>query len=169
MKAKFNIDKWALYFVMFRNWLINNLILLLILPLTVVSIIFINYGDAVDKVLSKNQELLKLFQLKTQLIVLSYDIEIPTHVKSLGYDSVIFLILLFFTWLLTHSFYSYLQLSQQSGSKASLFFETSLLLVIFIFLVSPNLPLVIIVLGYSAISAQIMLIALYWGYSLKQK
>lgn len=169
MKARLNIDNWAANFIMFRNWLINNLILLLILPLVVVSIIFINYGDVIEKVLSKNTALFKLFQLKTQLIVLSYDIEIPAHVKSLGYDSVIFLILIFYTWLLTHTFFCYLELSQQSGLKARLFFETILLLLIFIFIVSPNLPLAVIVLGYSALAAQIILIALYWGYSLKQK
>jgi len=169
MKARLNVDYWASNFLMFRNWLINNLILLLILPLAVISIIFINYGDAIDKVLSKNPELFKLFQLKTQLLVLSYEIDMPSHIKSLGYDSVIFLFLLFFSWLLTHSFFCYLQLSQQSGSKARLLFETILLLLIFIFIVSPNLSLTIIVLGYSAIVAQIILIALYWGYSLKQK
>jgi len=169
MKAKLNIDNWASNFLMFRNWLINNMILLLLLPLTVISIIFINYGNVIDKVLQKNPELFKLFQLKTQLKVLSYEIEMPSHIKILGYDSVIFLILLFFTWLLTHSFFCYLQLSRQSGSKSRLFFETILLLLIFIFIVNSNLPLAIIVLGYSALAAQIFLIALYWGYSLKQK
>lgn len=169
MKARLNTDNWVNNLVMFRNWLINNLILLFILPLAVVSIIFINYGDVIDKVISKNTELFKLFQLKTQLKVLTYDIEIPVHVKSLGYDSVIFLILLFYTWLLTHTLYCYLELSQQSGSKARLVLETILLLLLFIFIVSPNLPLSIIVLGYSALAAQIILIALYWGYSLKQK
>jgi len=169
MKAKLNINNWASNFLMFRNWLINNLILLLILPLTVISIIFINYGDEIDKVLSKNPELFKLFQLKTQLKVLSYEIEMPSHIKSLGLDTVIFLILLFFTWLITHSFFCYLQLSQQSGSKARLFFETILLFLIFIFIVSPNLPFAIIVLGYFVLAAQVILIGLYWSYSLKQK
>lgn len=169
MKSKLNLYYWASNFLLFRNWFINNLILLLLLPLTAISIIFINYGNEIDKVLSINPLLFKLFQLKTQLTVLSYDLELPSHVKSLGYDSIIFLIILFFTWLFTHSIFCYLQLSQQSGSKARLVFETILLLLIFIFIVSPNLPLAIIVLGYSALAAQIILIALYWGYSLKQK
>jgi len=169
MKAKLNIDNWASHLLMYRNWLINNLILLLILPLAVVSNIFINYGEVIDKVLSKNPVLFKLFQLNTQLIVLSYEIEMPSHIKNLGYDAIIFLILLFFTWLLTHSLFCYIKLSQQTGSKLRLFFETILLLLIFIFIVSPNMPLAIIVLGYSALAAQIILIGLYWGYSLKQK
>jgi len=169
MKTKLNKVNWASHFLMFRNWLINNLIILIILPLTVTSIIFINYGDVIDKVLQNNPELFKLYQLKTQLKILSFDIEMPSHIKSLGYDSVIFLILLFFTWLLTHSFFCYTQLSQQLGSKARLFFETILLLLIFIYFVSPDLPLAVIVLGYSAVAAQIILIALYWAYSLKQK
>ncbi len=167
MKAKLNIDNWASNLLIFRNWLINNLILLLILPITVISVIFISYGEVIDKVLLKNPVLFKLFQLKTQLKVLS-EIEIPSHVKSLGSYSVIFIILLFFTWLLSHSFYCYLQLSHKTGSKALLFFETIILFLIFIFILCPNMPLVISILGYAVLAAQIILIGLYWGYSLKQ-
>lgn len=166
MKAKLNIDNWTSNFFVFRNRLIKNLLLLSLLPLTVLAVIFISYGEVIDKILSKNPELFKLFQFKTQLKVLS-EIKIPSHVKSLGYDSVIFIILLFFTWLLTHSLYCYLQLSHKAGSKALLFFETMLLLLIFIFIVSPHSSLIIIVLGYAFLAIQTILIGLYWGYSLK--
>lgn len=168
MKAKLNKLNLASNFLMFRNLVTQNLVLLLIFPWTVITFIFINYGDVIDKFLSLNQELFKLFQLKTQLKVLS-EIEIPSHIKSLGSDSVIYIILVYFTWLLTHSFYCYLQLSHKIGSKALLFFETLLLLIIYIFIVSPHFSSIIIVFGYAVIATQIILIGLYWGYSLKLK
>jgi hypothetical protein len=168
MKAKLNVDNWVSNFLIFRNWLIKNLILLLILPLTVISIIFINYGEVIEKILLKNPVLFDLFQLKTQLKVLS-EIDIPSQVKSLGYDSVIFIILIFFIWLFNHTLYCYLQLSYKTGSRVLLFFETILLLLLFIFIVSPHFSLLFIVLGYSLLAIQIILIGLYSVYSLKLK
>lgn len=168
MNKKLNLVNWAAHFLIFRNWFAKNMVLLLIFPLIVISFVFINYGEEIDKVLLRNPSLFKLFQLKTQLKVLS-EIEIPSHIKSLGYDSVIFIFILFFSWILTHSFYCYFQLSRNEGSKSLLFFETMLLLLIFIFIVSPHLSLMIIVIGYAFLAVQIILIGLYWGYSLKQK
>ena len=157
------------FFLIFRNWLIKNLVILLFLPLTVISTIFVIYGEVIDKLLTLNPELFKLFQLMTQLHVLSSELNIPAHIRSLGCDSIIFLILIYFVWLFTHSFYCYIQLTYQYGLKGLLFLETVLLLLIFIFIVSPSLPLMIAVLGYSIIAAQIILIGLYWRYSLSSK
>lgn len=168
MKKNGRSYNFASNFLMFRNWLIKNLILILLLPLTVLSFIFISYGAVIDKVILKNPKLLRLFELNTQLTVLS-EIEIPYHVKSLGYDCVYFIFFIFFTWLLSHSFYCYFQLSHQTGSKVLLFFETIVLLLVFHFIISTYFSFVIIVLVYTAIATQIIFIGLYWGYSLMQE
>jgi hypothetical protein len=166
MKEKLNLVNWNSIFLTFRNWFSKNLILLLILPLIINTIIFITNGEEIDKVITENSEFLKLFQLNTQLKVLN-ETEIPYYVKSLGYDSVILIIVLFFIWLLNHTLYCYLQLSHKTGSKVLLVVETILLLLIFIFIVSPHFPLLIFVFGYALLAIQIILIALYWVYSLK--
>jgi len=120
MKEKLNLFNVNTKFLIFRNWFSKNLILLVILPLIINSIIFITNGAVIDKVLAKNPEFLKLFQLNTQLKVLN-ETEIPYYVKSLGYDLVILVIVVFFIWLLNHTLYCYLQLSHKTGSKVLLF------------------------------------------------
>jgi len=169
MNKKVNYNNITGYFLLFRNWFIRNLILFLILPLTALLLIFTFFSGTIDRFLFQNPELFKLYQLQTQLRVLSSDVGLPSHIRSLGYDSVIFLCLLYIVWILTHTVYCYVQLSNQFGSKTLLFLETIFLIAIFIFIVGPELSFGIIVLGYFVIAVQIILICLYWGYSLRQK
>lgn len=153
----------------FRNWLIRNLILLLALPLIILSMIVISYGDIIGNFISEHPDLIKLYQLKNQISVFSSNIELPQHVKCLGYESSILLYILFLVWLAVHFYYSYYKLSHKEGSKSLMLSETVIILTAYLFVVSPKLANWIVLLGYCVIASNILIIILYWIDELKSR
>lgn len=157
------------YISQFRNWLIRNILLLLMVPVIILSWIYINYANVIGKFLLERPDLFKLYQLKNQITIFTSKIDLPVHITSLGYDVTIFLYILYVVWLATHTYYTYYQLSHNKGSKEGLLMETIILLVVYILFASPKLALWIVLSGYFAISLIILVIALYWIYSIKLK
>jgi len=159
--------------------LINNykksLISILTIPIILIGFIYISYGEVFDVIIAQQTNPFKFYQLHDHLSVFSIDsLQIPLRIlplttTSMGYYSVISIYILFSGWLVLFAISSYLQLSQRTGSKISILFELSFLLLISIISISPKLNLWLCIFGFSIIVIVFVMLLLYWVYEIKTK
>ena len=146
----------------YRNWLNSNLLLLFAFPVLVLIMIYISYGTIIGSFLQNNYNLCKVWQLNSLILTFSSDIDIPFHIKALGFNAAIFIYMLFVGLLISHLYLTYDSLSSNEGSKLELVLKTILVLLIFIFSIRPGLNIWIALSGYFIIVCIFLLIFLYW-------
>ena len=152
----------------------NGMITLLVMSVIIVSVIFINYGNTVDKYLEKNNIETKIYQLKTHYDFFRFDSafpplkEIPLIVLKLGYYSIILIYSLFFLWLLFHAFSTYSKLFYNKGAKFLMVLETLFILFIFILIINPGLNIWLSVVTFLCIAFVLIMTLMYW-YAIKYK
>ncbi len=153
----------------------KSLFILLVIPVIIISCIYINYGETIDLHLERNKTITKIYQLKTHYDIFKLDTEfssmnpMPIIVMKLGYYSSIMYYILFFGWLLITAALTYLNLSFNKGSRSTMLLETFLLLVIFVIIVSPGLSIWLSILGFLIIAFLIAIILMYWFYAIRYK
>lgn len=130
-----------------REYLIKNILILLLFPLLNLSFIFISYGNEFHQYLSKNPEMHCLYELSTIQKTVNQSF-IPTHVKSLALDMVIFSYVLFSIWLFLFAYSSYQKLKYRKHNFLLIFIEFIVLVFVYSFIVSPGLSVYIQVLGW---------------------
>jgi hypothetical protein len=157
------------YSLQYRSWFKSNLFILLAVPVVVLSMIYISYGKIIEAFLLAHPDIVKLYQLQTQINIFASRLDLPIHVKALGYYSTIFIYILFFGWLVSHGYQSYKKLSHREGSKAAMLLETITILSIYILIISPGLLIWISLIGYCLITAIIVIIIFYWIYAIKSE
>lgn len=151
----------------FKIWIDRHFLLMLSVPLIILSIIYINYGEIFGAFLTKHPDLYKLFQLQTQISVFSSDIKIPEHIKYLGYDTIIFLYLFFYCYFATYCYNTLYLLAHHKGSKGMMIIECVIFLIVYKIIVSPHLAFWFVFFGYFIASLIILIIFLYWIYAIR--
>jgi hypothetical protein len=153
----------------------RSLITLLSIPIILIGCIYISYGELFDSIIMQHHSPLKFYQLHVHLAVFNGEFfqvplkPLPQVTASIGYYSVITIYILFFAWLVLFATSSYLQLTQQTGSKNSIIVELSMILTIYILLISPELNLWLSLIGYIIIAVVLVMLSLYWIYEIKTK
>ena len=153
----------------------RSLITLLTIPIILIGCIYISYGEIFDGIIMQHHSPLKFYQLHLHLAVFNGDFfqvplrSLPQVTASIGYYSVITVYILFSAWLMLFATSSYLQLTQRTGSKISIIVELSMILVIYIVSISPELNIWLSLFGYIIIAVVLVILSLYWIYEIKTK
>lgn len=153
----------------------RNLITLLTIPLILIGCIYISYGKIFDGIIIQQSGSLKFYQLQVQLSIFQNEFShvplksLPHITATIGLYSVIAVYFLYYVWLLLFTVSSYLHLSQQTGSKISILVELSMILVVYIILISPGLNLWFSIFSYVIIAIIFVMLLLYWVYEIKTK
>lgn len=150
-----------------KNWK-RSLLTFSLLPLILIGLIYINYGDVYNSFFSEGSSIRQFFILSSQLTVFNSNISLPFIVKILGKASIVYLFFTLLIWCLLFSFSTYIELSQQKAIKLNLLLELVLFTLIFYYFISfANLYIFIIV--SAIILFDLTVIILYWIYELKSK
>jgi len=149
--------------------IIRNLITFSAVPFIILIFIYISYGEILEGFFGELEDLPKLYQLQSQIEIFKSDVYLPFFVKDIGYYSILGLYLCFVLWIISFSYLTYLKLSNQVGSKFIMFIEWALILCIYIFIISPDLTLWLIILGYLFIIIDFAIFIMYWIYQLNSK
>jgi hypothetical protein len=131
-----------------REFLIKNIVTLIILPLITFFFIFISYGEVIQQYLFKNPESYRLYELNTINQIISQISVLPNHIKSLAIDMVIYSYVLFLSWLLLFIYYCYYKLSRKQFNFTLIIIEFAMLLLTYVFIISPGLSKEFYIIGY---------------------
>ena len=148
----------------FRSWMGRNLIPFLVVPILIISMICIGYGEVINAFLKDHPELFKLYIIQNQISLFTSDIDLPGHIKVLGYDSAVFILLLFEFWLVLNLIYSYYSLSRSAKSLVEVSLHTFLVIVLYVFVITPHLAFWMVFTGYIILSVNCVIILLYLLY-----
>jgi hypothetical protein len=147
-----------------REFLNKNIAILILLPLLTFFFLFISYGNLIEQYLVENPKLYSLYKLDTINQVISKISNMPIHIKSLVFDMVIYSYILFSSWLLLFIYNCYYKLSRKQFHFSLIIFEFIILFLTYVFIISPGLHLVFLIIGYVLFSLFIVMLIIYKVY-----
>lgn len=145
------INKWKHFFL-----------LLSIIPIVLIGMIYIVYGDIINPLFVEKSSLIDFLKLSNQHALFSSEISLPFIVKSLGSLSTIMINTTFLLWLFMHVIIT----SQHIGNKVGLVIELLIIASLYFLIISPK-SIIIYILGTIIIIADLALIASYWFNQIK--
>jgi hypothetical protein len=115
-----------------REFVIRNILILLLFPLITITSIFIIYGNIIDKCIIVNPELSRLSGFLYELIAvhdfISMVDDLPGHIKNLAYYAVYYTYILYIFWLLLFFYDCYFRLSRKQFNLVLIIIEFTILL-----------------------------------------
>lgn len=148
-----------------NNWK-RSALLLGLLPFIFLGTIFIVFGDDLSLLFSNENSTFHFLKLPNQLSAFKSNIELSRAVRALGRLSILLLNIIFVFWLCLQSAITYLKLSQQIAYKAELAIELFLIMMVYLFIISPA-NLLLYILGCLILSLHFALIIFYWIYQVR--
>jgi hypothetical protein len=144
-----------------REFYVNNIVALILLPLLSFLFIFISYGNVLHQYLINNIDLYNLYELLTLSKVINSTSFIPVHIVSITLDLVIYSYILFASWLFLFAYSCYFEFSRKKYNFLLILIEFGTLTVIYFFVISPGLSFIVQVLGWLFFSLLIVMFIIY--------
>lgn len=152
-----------------RSLFIRSLIPLILCPLLTFNFVVTFFGKEIGLFIENNPEEYKLYQLVNLEKVIRQVMSIPLHVKNLVVDMVIFSFIIFVSWVSLFTFNSYYKLSRKEHNGIIIAFEYLILLITFLLIVNPGLPVAFSICGYLLFFSLFFLFTIYFLYYRKYK
>jgi len=143
-----------------RVFLISNMLILLIIPILTFLLIFITYGNEIHEYLIKYPDMYRLYELTTIKKTVSQS-AIPSHIKCLAIDMVIYSYVLFSMCLILFAYSSYFLLSRKRHNSILIIMEFTTLVLIYYFIAIPGMPFFIKLLVWLFFSSVGIMISVY--------
>jgi len=146
----------------------RNALILLIVPLVLIGVINITYGEYYDAIIGLQYlEQTSIFQLHNQLRIFKNDIplsigRLPLVVRDIGYYSVLVIYIFLVVWIVTFSISNYLKLIYRKGYKILMLLELLFMVVVFTYSVKPGMGLIFSMLGYLIFFMFLTILLFYW-------
>lgn len=140
------------------------LLVISIIPITIISCIYIGYGEIMESNIEGGTAFIRIHQLKMHYDFFKDLIILPAVVKNLGYYSIVSLYSLYFIWFILSFTLAYKELSNHTGSTVIILFELITLATLFIYSINPGLNRWLSVLIFFLLIIYLIMTLLYWYY-----
>lgn len=152
------------FFLKIRKFLIEHIISLLLFPILIFVLLFTFYGSEFHNYIVNNPDKYKLYELTSIYTIFKQITYLPNHLRNLAFDLVIYSYVLFAGWLILFIYSCYYRLSRRIYNLNFIFLEFAILITVYVFTMSPGLPLTYKLLGYLTFLFLIVLCLIYCAY-----
>ena len=151
----------------YRNWKLA-IVILLTIPALLLGSIYIQYGCYMVSPSIENISALQFIKLPYQYSLFNSNVNLPPIVTMIGIISINILNILFYILFLIHVLSAYKRLEKQVANIPLLFMEWFVILLIYIFIISPD-NIFYYILFLLFLLCDLALILSYWIYNVKGK